>query len=298
MARADVLVTVPELAAALERDAVTLLDVRWRLGEPAAAGAARYAVAHLPGARFLDLETVLTRHTGDPRDGRHPLPDVDALAAGLAAAGVRVGRPVVVYDEAGSFAAGRAWWVLRWAGLEVRVLDGGIAAWQSAGMPVTSSAGDAPAAGAPADAPAAGGRLEVQLGGLPTLTADEAAAVGAVGTLVDVRAPERFRGETEPLDPKAGHIPGAVNVPVSGLFAGADTAYPGGMPSEQVLRERLAPLLKAAADGRPIGIYCGSGVSAAQGVLALATLGVDVPLYPGSWSAWSNDPSRPVATGD
>lgn len=87
-------------------------------------------------------------------------------------------------------------------------------------------------------------------------------------------------------------------MPVSGLFAGADTAYPGGMPSEQVLRERLAPLLEAAADGRPIGVYCGSGVSAAQAVLALATLGVDVPLYPGSWSAWSNDPSRPVAIGD
>lgn len=305
MSRAAVLVTAADLAADLASASAdrsptspVVLDVRWRLGEPHGAGEQRYAVAHLPGARFLDLEKVLTRHTGDPRDGRHPLPDVDALAAGLAAAGVRVGRPVVVYDEAGSFAAGRAWWVLRWAGLEVRVLDGGIAAWQSAGMPVTSSAGDAPAAGAPADAPAAGGRLEVQLGGLPTLTADEAAAVGAVGTLVDVRAPERFRGETEPLDPKAGHIPGAVNVPVSGLFAGADTAYPGGMPSEQVLRERLAPLLKAAADGRPIGIYCGSGVSAAQGVLALATLGVDVPLYPGSWSAWSNDPSRPVATGD
>lgn len=197
MARADVLVTVPELAAALERDAVTLLDVRWRLGEPAGAGAARYAVAHLPGARFLDLETVLTRHTADPRDGRHPLPDLDALAAGLDAAGVREGQPVVVYDEAGSFAAGRAWWVLRWAGFEVRVLDGGIAAWQSAGMPVT----DAPTADAPADSPAAGGRLAVQLGGLPTITADEAAAVGAVGTLVDVRARERFRGETEPLDP-------------------------------------------------------------------------------------------------
>jgi thiosulfate/3-mercaptopyruvate sulfurtransferase len=292
MSRADVLITVPELAAALERDAVTLLDVRWRLGEPHGAGAARYAVRHLPGARFLDLEAVLTRHTGDPRDGRHPLPELDALATGLAAVGVRADRQVVVYDEAGSFAAGRAWWVLRWAALDVRVLDGGIEAWEAAGMPLTA-ANSPVTPGGGSDAP----ELHLRAGHLPTLTADQAALVGSGGVLVDVRAPERFRGETEPLDPQAGHIPGAVNIPVSGLFAGADTAYPGGMPSEQVLRERLAPVLAAVTAGEPIGVYCGSGVSAAQAVLALASLGVQVPLYAGSWSAWSNDPARPVATG-
>jgi thiosulfate/3-mercaptopyruvate sulfurtransferase len=277
MTRRDVLVSATELAERLATDpaGLALLDVRWRLGEAPGAGRERYAEEHLPGARFLDLEAVITRHTADPRDGRHPLPEATDLAAGLGAIGVRADDVIVVYDEAGSFAAARAWWVLTWAGLDVRVLDGGIDAWILAGGPLDTGVESAPAT-----------RLDLATGALLTATAEEAAAAEI---LVDVRAPERYRGETEPLDPKAGHIPGAVNIPVSGLF-GSD----GRLPPEAVLRERFGAVL----DGRSVTAYCGSGVSAAHAVLALATLGLRASLYPGSWSAWSNDPTRPVATGD
>ena len=351
--RTDVLVTPAELAAALASPTPpVVLDVRWHLGEERGAGRQRYAAAHLPSAAFLDLEKVLTRHTGNPRDGRHPLPRVADVRAGLAAVGVRADRETVVYDEAGSFAAARAWWVLRWVGLPVRVLDGGVDAWVAAGHSLQAgdpfdpgetfdaggafdedealgpneAFGEVAAAPAPAvpaaaiperaahSAPSAGGHSDAAaptptggpvrvpgrpqsaelIGGhMPTLTADEAAAVPGHGVLIDVRAPERFRGEVEPIDPVAGHIPGAVNIPVAGLFA------PDGLlPDEATLRERLAPALAAAEAGRAVAEYCGSGVSAAQAVLALATLGVEAALYPGSWSAWCHDPTRPVATGE
>ncbi len=304
-ARAEVLVTVGELGELLasERPPV-LIDVRWRLGEPPDAGRTRYAAGHLPGARWIDVETVLTRHTGDPRDGRHPLPNAATLAHGLAAAGITAAvaadlrsatsgtgdaqpREIVVYDEGGSFAASRAWWVLRWAGLRARVLDGGIDAWVAAGGELVTEPGPDPDAATEHPAVA-----QLELGHLPTVTADEAAATPERGVLVDVRAGERFRGEVEPLDPVAGHIPGAVNVPVAGLFTET-----GALPDEAVLRERLAPALDAANAGRPVVVYCGSGVSAAQAVLALASLGVEAALYAGSWSAWSNDPTRPIARG-
>ncbi len=271
MARGDVLITPDELDGVLAD--VDLLDVRWRLGEPSGAGRDRYREAHLPGARFLDLETVLTRH-GEPTDGRHPLPDADTLARGLGALGVDGSRPIVVYDEAGSFAAARAWWVLRWAGLGVRVLDGGVDAWAAHNRPMTTG-----------DVIVDKAELHVTPGRLPTIEADDAA--GFSGTLMDARAPERYRGETEPMDPVAGHIPGAVNVPVSGFFA-AD----GRLPEQDRLRELLGDRTA------PLAAYCGSGVSAAQLVLAGAALDLEIALYPGSWSAWSNDPSRPVATGE
>ena len=266
MARDDVLISVDALAGI---DDVDLLDVRWRLGDPDGAGHQRYLAGHLPGARFLDLETVLTRH-GEPIEGRHPLPDVDTLELGLGAVGVDGSRLIVVYDEAGSYAASRAWWVLRWAGLNVRVLDGGIDAWTAQQRPL--------ATGEVMVDPA---ELLVTLGHLPTIDADQAA--GFTGTLIDGRAAERYRGEVEPMDPVAGHIPGAVNVPVSQFFD-ADGRLPAA--------ERVTHLLDVPG---PMATYCGSGVSAAQLVLAAATLDREVPLYPGSWSAWSNDPSRPVA---
>jgi thiosulfate/3-mercaptopyruvate sulfurtransferase len=292
MSRADVLVTVSELLDALAGDEPpTLLDVRWALTDPPGAGRVRYAAGHLPGAAFLDLETALTRHTGDPRDGRHPLPDLDVLREALIAGGVRADRETIVYDEPGSFAAGRAWWVLRWVGLPVRVLDGGLTAWTAAGQPLVT--GPAALSGEPALAAsevATGALPSLHSGQVPTLTADEAAAAPRHGVLIDVRAPERFRGDIEPIDPVAGHIPGAVNTPVAGLFA-AD----GTLPDEPTLRDRLAPALAAAAAGGQVAAYCGSGVSAAHAVLALATLGIPAALYPGSWSAWCNDPERPVA---
>jgi len=266
MSRDDVLITTDALA---EQARVDLLDVRWQLGEPAGAGRARYLSGHLPGARFLDLESVLTR-PGAPSDGRHPLPDVANLERGLGALGVDGSTPIVVYDEPGSFAAGRAWWVLRWAGLDVRVLDGGIDAWMAEGRPLAGG-----------DVQVEPVTLKITVGQLPTLDADATADFG--GTLIDVRAPERYRGEVEPIDPVAGHIPGAVNVPVTQFFDSD-----GRLPQA----DRLAELLDRPG---PLATYCGSGVSAAQLVLAAATLDRSVALYPGSWSAWSNDPDRPVA---
>lgn len=267
MPRSDVLITTDEL----EASDVDLLDVRWRLGEPAGAGRERYLGGHIAGARFLDLESVLTRH-GAPIDGRHPLPDAATLAAGLGAVGVSGSRPIVVYDEPGSFAAGRAWWVLRWAGLPVRVLDGGIGAWTDRDLPLASG-----------DEVVQPVTVDLTIGHLPTISADEAAGFG--GTLIDARAPERYRGDTEQMDPVAGHIPGAVNEPVAQFF-GAD----GRLPDDDTLRRLLDR-------PGPLAAYCGSGVSAAQLVLAAAAVDRPVALYPGSWSAWSNDPSRPVATG-
>ena len=290
VARSEHLVAAPDLAAELDSGGPpVLLDVRWRLGEAPGEGAQRYAGGHLPGARFLDFDAVLTQPTGDPRDGRHPLPDLDTLASGLAAVGVRRDTNVVVYDEPGSYAAERAWWVLRWAGVHVRLLDGGLTAWTRAGMPLQISLGGgttAPAA-APPSAPAAPGTLTA--GGLPTVDADGAAAFPGRGLLVDARAAERYRGEVEPMDPVAGHIPGAANVPVAGLFT-----VDGRLPDAESLRTALG----AAGSGEaPVAVYCGSGVSATRHVLALAVLGVDAALFPGSWSAWSADPARPVATG-
>ena len=187
---------------------------------------------------------------------------------------------LVVVDEAGSFAAERAWWVLTWAGLRVRVLDGGLAAWVAAGGPTTDE---------PVTPPTSSPVLTT--GHLPLLTAADAADLARSGVLLDARAGERYRGETEPLDPRAGHVPGARNLPAAGLFA-AD----GTLPDDAA----LAAAVDAAGAGdpeRPVGVYCGSGVSAARDVLALAALGRPAALFAGSWSAWSNDPDRPVATG-
>lgn len=277
-ARERVLIGVERLRTRLGGlDAPQLLDVRWRLGEPAGAGVERYREGHLPGARFLDLEAVLTGSHSDPLQGRHPLPTPEQVASGLAALGIDAAREIVVYDEPRSFAAGRAWWVLRWLGLDVRVLDGGLTAWQAAGAPLET--GDP----APTE-PIQIGPLTP--GQLPTLTADEVAEFD--GLLIDVRAPERYRGEVEPIDPKGGHIPGAVNRPV-GAFWSAD----GTLPAPDTLRDLLA-----LPEDEPVAVYCGSGVSAAQELLALTSLGIEAALYPPSWSGWSADPDRPVAVGE
>jgi thiosulfate/3-mercaptopyruvate sulfurtransferase len=274
------LVQVDELAD--QFPSVRLLDVRWRLSDAPGDGGRRYADGHIPGARFLDLEAVLTSHTGDPLDGRHPLPDTSTLAEGLGALGVRPDDDLVVYDEPGSFAAERAWWVLRWAGLRARVLDGGIDAWVDAGRPLETGEHQATAAT----------RLDLTVGQLPTLDVDAAATFAADGVLVDARAGERYRGEVEPLDPRPGHVPGAVNVSAATLYED------GRMPTDDRLRELLSPALGPVLDPEtPVAAYCGSGVSAARDVLALAVLGVDAALFPGSWSAWSNDPRRPAALG-
>ncbi|MGW6914551.1 sulfurtransferase [Kitasatospora sp. NPDC054939] len=274
------LIAVAELEGALASDRPpVLLDVRWQLGGPP--GIEDYTAGHLPGAHFVSLDTDLAAPPGPPgRGGRHPLPDVEEFGAVLRRSGVSEDRPVVVYDGATSMAAARAWWLLRWAGhRRVRVLDGGFAAWQAAGLPVVT---EVPAPGE--------GDFKPVPGQLPTVDGDAAAALARSGLLLDARAGERYRGETEPIDPKAGHIPGAVSAPTTGNV-GADGRF---LPAAE-LAERFRAL---GAEGREVGVYCGSGVTAAHQVLALEVAGVPAALYPGSWSEWSTDPDRPVAVTD
>ncbi|WP_431680839.1 sulfurtransferase [Kitasatospora sp. KL5] len=272
------LISVGELAAALAgpRPPV-LLDVRWQLGGPPGAG--EYAAGHLPGAHYVDLDTELAAPPGPA--GRHPLPDLEVLAAALRRAGVDADRPVVVYDAGPAMSAARGWWLLRWAGHgDVRVLDGGLAAWRAAGLAVST---EQPADGA--------GDFGPVPGGLPTVDAEQAAALARSGVLLDARAGERYRGEVEPVDPRAGHVPGAVSAPTADNV-GADGLFRS--PAE--LAARFAAL---GADGSvPLGVYCGSGVTAAHELLALESAGITgAALYPGSWSEWSGDPARPAATG-
>jgi thiosulfate/3-mercaptopyruvate sulfurtransferase len=197
----------------------------------------------------------------------------------MRAAGVRGDRPVVVYDASGSMAAARAWWLLRYFGhLDVRVLDGGLRAWAAAGYPLSTEM--------PAPEP---GDFEARPGGMPVVDAAGAGALAAHGRLLDARAPERFRGEHEPIDPVAGHIPGAVNLPSSALVDAA-----GRFLGPEALRARFGAA--GVVEGTEVGTYCGSGVSAAHEVLALELAGLRGALYPGSWSEWITDPERPVAT--
>lgn len=261
-----------------DRPGPTLLDVRWSL---AGADRAAYLTGHLPGAVFLDLDAVFAGAAGP--GGRHPLPEPGVLQAALRGAGVSAGRPVVVYDAGGTpptGAAARAWWILRWAGLDdVRVLDGGYAAWVAAGHAVTADRPSPPP-----------GDVSVRPGGAPLVDAAGAAGLAAGGVLLDARVSPRFRGETEPVDPVAGHIPGAVNLPA------AETVDAAGrlLPADELARRFASAGVRA---GRPVGAYCGSGVTAAQTVLALAAVGTDAALYVGSWSNWITDPDRPVAVG-
>ncbi|MEW2356816.1 sulfurtransferase [Spirillospora sp. NPDC029432] len=271
------LIDVPALARSLRREPPVLLDVRWHLAGPP--GIDSYRRGHLPGAVFVDLDRDVAGPPGG--GGRHPLPAAGAFEAAMRRAGVDAGRPVVVYDDADSTAAARLWWTLRYFGHErVRVLDGGFRAWTEAGLPVTA---EEPAA-KPGDFIARPGRL-------PVLDADGAAALAKAGALLDARAAERYRGETEPVDPVAGHIPGARNAPTLGNV-GVDGRF---LPPE-LLRERFAGL--GATDAVDVGAYCGSGVTAAHEILALTLAGVPAALYVGSWSNWIADPSHPVATGD
>ncbi|GAA3457296.1 sulfurtransferase [Dactylosporangium matsuzakiense] len=240
----------------------TLLDVRWTLAKD---GRAAYTAGHLPGAVFADLDEDLCGPPG--AGGRHPLPDPAALEDALRRLGVRAGHPVVVYDAGGANptgAAARAWWTLRWAGIEnVRVLDGGYQAWVESGQKVTTDVPDADE-----------GDITVKPGGMPVWT--EVEASDPRNTLLDARIPARYRGEIEPVDARAGHIPGARNRPA------AETVDEHGL-----LRPAEAP-------GHEVGAYCGSGVTAAQLVLQ----GAATALYVGSWSHWITDPSRPIATGE
>ncbi|WP_035852976.1 sulfurtransferase [Kitasatospora azatica] len=274
------LISVEELAQALTGDRPpVLLDIRWQLGGPP--GFEDYTAGHLPGAYFLELDRELSAPPGPPGvGGRHPLPDPEALGTALRRADVSADRPVVVYDSAPATAAARAWWLLRWAGhTDVRVLDGGFNAWQAAGLPVTT---EIPAPGE--------GDFKPVPGQLATLDKEAAAELARTGLLLDSRAAERYRGEVEPIDPRAGHIPGAVSAPTF-----ENNTADGHFRPVAELAERFRAL---GADEQPVvGVYCGSGVTAAHNALALELAGYQVALYPGSWSEWSSDEARPVATG-
>jgi thiosulfate/3-mercaptopyruvate sulfurtransferase len=256
-----------------------LLDVRWRLGGPP--GLDSYREGHLPGAFFTDLERDLAGPPGPA--GRHPLPDPAVFTDAMRAAGVSEDRPVVVYDDRDATAAARAWWLLRYHGHQnVRVLDGGYQAWLAAGLAVTR-----------ADPSAKPGDFTARPGHMPVLDAAGAQAVARTGLLLDARAGERYRGEHEPVDPVAGHIPGAVSAPTVG-----NVNLDGTFRGAAELAARFA-VFAGGADPRTetVGAYCGSGVTAAHEVLALALAGIPAALYVGSWSNWITDPARPVATG-
>ncbi|MFE9445190.1 sulfurtransferase [Streptomyces sp. NPDC006602] len=282
MVAMDAIISATELASDLAAGTPpVLLDVRWQLslakaaGEPSFDGRAEYAAGHIPGAVYVDLDSELASAPGGR--GRHPLPDLAAFGAVMRRAGVSSRTPVVVYDGGQGWAAARAWWLLRWTGHpDVRVLDGGLPTWQGE----MSTATPEPAAGDFQPAPGPTGLLD----------ADEAAALARSGVLLDARAGERYRGDVEPIDRVGGHIPGAVSAPTTDNVT-ADGRF---LPAAE-LAERFKAL--GATDGSEVGVYCGSGVSAAHQVLALAVAGIPAELYVGSWSEWSSDPSRPVAVG-
>jgi thiosulfate/3-mercaptopyruvate sulfurtransferase len=271
--RTKPLISAHELAEALDGPArPTLLDVRWELGGPPGSGREAYLSGHIPGAVFVDLESDLSGPPG--RGGRHPLPDARSFERAMRAAGVSGARPVVVYD---SMAAARAWWTLRYFGHPaVAVLDGGLAGWEG---PLERGE---PAAPAPGD-------FSAKPGGMPTLDAAAAAELANSGVLLDARAPERYRGDVEPIDPVAGHIPGALNAPAS-----ENVTPDGRFKPPHNLRDQFERA--GVRDHAPLGAYCGSGVSAATDVLALELAGFPgAALYVGSWSEWCRDAGRPVA---
>lgn len=270
--------TVDELNDLLTEGAsVRVLDVRWRLDRPD--GHAEYLEGHIPGAVYVPLHSELATH-GEPSEGRHPLPSTETLQAAARRWGVRTGDIVVAYDDAKGLAAARAWWLLRQGGIDVRVLAGGIRAWKAAGLPVDTD-----------DVAAEVGDVVLDEIGGEALTIDEAAAFPASGVLLDVRAPERYSGETEPLDPVAGHIPGAVNLPT-----GRHLDSEGKILDHTTVLKTFASV--GVTPGSSAAAYCGSGITAAHTVLVLDEVGIEAKVFPGSWSQWSNTPGRPIATGD
>lgn len=275
----QVLITVDELTEAMVSDnPPVILDVRWQLGDPH--GRDHYRAGHILGAIYVDLDTELAA-PASPERGRHPLPDLADLQTAARRWGVDDRPPVVVYDDIGNLAAARAWWLLRWGGhRDVRLLDGGLGAWRTAGL--RTSAGDV--------TPRAG-TVTLSPGHLPVATIEEVAVPAPATVLVDARAVERYRGEVEPVDPRAGHIPGAVSVPTA-----ANVDADGHFLPAAALRERFARA--GIDDAAEVIAYCGSGVNAAHEIAALEIAGRSGTLFPGSWSQWSADPQRPIDTGE
>jgi len=276
------LVSAGQLRAALDHPDLVVFDCRHDLMKPEA-GAAAYAAAHVPGARFAHSDKNLSGpKTG--RTGRHPLPDPQVFAAWLGANGVDASKQVVAYDHAGGASATRLWWMLRWLGHDrVAVLDGGWEGWVAEGHPTTAQL-PAPQPAVFTPSPRAGVHVDVQF------VLEHLGDAGVV--VLDARAAERYRGETEPIDPVAGHIPGARNRLYKNNLDGE-----GRFKSAEALRSEFLGLL---GDTRADQIVhqCGSGVSACHNMLAMEIAGLPGSrLYPGSWSEWCADPARPVERG-
>ncbi len=272
------LVTPGWLAERLHDPDVAVIDCRFTLGKPGQ-GLAEYRARHIPGALYFDLEQDLSGKKG-AHGGRHPLPETDALVRLFSAAGIDHDVTVVAYDDQDMAMAGRLWWLLRYLGHDkVKVLDGGFAAWRREGLPLTDEI---------VTRKARTFEPNLRPGMLATVAHVQERAPHT--PLLDSRAPERYRGDTEPLDPKAGHIPGARN-----YFFKENLTDNGTMRPADHLRERFAPVL----DADQLIVYCGSGVTACVNLLALSEIGrSDAKLYLGSWSDWSSYDHLPVATGD
>jgi thiosulfate/3-mercaptopyruvate sulfurtransferase len=285
----DLLIQAEALRDRLSRPGCLVFDVRHDLADHQA-GRRAYEAGHIPGALYLDHEAQLSApRTG--RNGRHPLPDRADFAALMRAQGLTARSDVVVYDAGNSMFAAHLWWMLRWLGHEsVAVLDGGWAAWQALGGAVETG----PRTASVSEAQALQGLV---LTGQPSMPAVDARAVLANldeprFTVLDARAPERFSGEVEPMDPVGGHIPGALNRPFS-----QNVEADGRFKSPARLRQEFESLLGSRLD-RGIVHQCGSGITACHNVFAMELAGLrGSALYPGSWSEWCSDPERPVARG-
>ena len=271
------LITVEELAEQLEEEDLRIVDTRWYLADPTE-GRAEYGRHHIPGAIFLDLESDLCAPEGP---GRHPLPDATGFADLLGSQGIGNQHPVVTYDDSGGSVAARLWWMLRHLGHDrVQVLDGGYSAWWKAEMPTTGLVHSWPAQTfvphSRTDDMVTRQELEAQLGAV---------------LLLDARAPERYEGHEDPVDPVAGHIPTAISAPYA-----ENTATDGRFLTAPELHKRFLGL--GVGDQQPVVTYCGSGVTACSNILAAVVAGLPAPLlYPGSWSDWCTTPGMPIETG-
>lgn len=284
----DLLIEPAELAERLRRpdpeSPLVVLDVRWTLGRDRAAHEAEYLQGHIPGAVFLDLDSALSGPVReDGTGGRHPMPSLAAATRAFREVGISDDHEIVVYDAANSVSAARAWWLLTYFGKdEVRVLDGGYAAWLRAGQEGSTQV--------PEVTP---GDIVLTAGGRRLLDADGVEHYADRHQVVDARTPERFRGEREPVDAVAGHIPGAINIPAL-RNVDADGRF---LPADDL--ELRFTALGLQGDKRT-AVYCGSGVQACHLALAMEIAEVghyDPAVYIGSWSDWITDPDRPVQTG-
>ena len=285
MSKLEAVVSVDWLVAHRSEPGLKVIDVRWRLGQPAV-GRTLFEKSRIPGAAFLDIDKDLSE-IGDPKRGRHPLPHPARLVETLAQAGIGLGSRVIAYDDAGGMHAARLFWLMRWLGAQAAVLDGGFPHWIAVGQPIEEGA---PQAIARAEQP-----LSPQVDWNMVVSKEVVRKLVKEGmgesVVLDARARERYRGGVEPIDPKKGHVPGAKNAPAT------ENLKDGRFRSREELRAQFEGL--GVKTGEQVIAYCGSGVTAAHDVLALELAGFSgARLYAGSWSEWSHDPEVEVAVGE